>query len=193
VFFFVTMRDKTVAGRRINALMQKPERRTLFSGWPLTATTVFSSVLILLFMREQGLPDFSLFESKSQRYQDLARVGQFLDHHIPVQAIAIGSDDLNDLIPGISSKAKIMTFRTSNPANMPYYSLDIINERISAKQMILSRRESSETRLHLLKKYKVRFLLLRRSDYDLFKNLVSAHPALFETTEIGRYIIIEVR
>ena len=54
---------------------------------------------------------------------------------------------------------------------MPFYSLDIINERISDKQTILSRREVPEARLHLLKKYNVRFLLLRRSDYDLFKNL----------------------
>jgi len=192
VFFLVTFRDKTMVGRRINALMLNLERKTEFSGWPLVTITVFSSALILLFMREQGLPNFTLFESKSQRYQDLARTGQFLDRQISVQAVVIGSDDLNDLIPGISSKAKLMTFRTSNPANMPYYSLDIINERISAKQMILSRRESSETRLHLLKKYNVRFLLLRRSDYDLFKNLVSAHPSLFEITEIGRYIIIEV-
>ena len=193
VFFLVTVRDKTVAGRYMNSLIRKLERKTGFSGWPLITITVFSSALILLFMREQGLPNFALFESKSQRYQDLARAGQFLDLQIPVQAVVIGSDDLNDLVPGISSKAKIMTFRTSNPANMPYYSLDIMNERISAKQMILSRGESSDTRLHLLKKYNVRFLLLRRSDYDLFKNLVSAHPALFEITEIGRYIIIEVR
>jgi hypothetical protein len=193
MFFFVTLRDKTMAGRRMNALIQKLERKTGFSGWSLITITVFSSALILLFMREQGLPNLALFESKSQRYRDLARTGQFLDRHIPVQAVAIGSDDLNDLIPGVSSKAKIMTFRTSNPANMPYYSVDIINERISAKQMILSRRAPSELRLNLLKKYNVRFLLLRRSDYDLFKNLVSAHPSLFEITEIGRYIIIEIR
>jgi hypothetical protein len=107
--------------------------------------------------------------------------------------VAIGTEDLNDLIPGISWKAKITTFRTSSPSNMPFYSLDIINERISDKQRILSRRESSEARLNLLKKYNVRFLLLRRSDYDLFKNLVSTHPSLFEVTEIGRYIVIEIR
>jgi hypothetical protein len=193
VFFLLTIRDKTVAGRHINALMLQLERKTTFFGLPLITITVFSSALILLFMREQGLPNFALFESKSQRYQNLARAGQFLDHQIPVQAIVIGSDDLNDLIPGISWKAKLTTFRTSNPANMPFYSVDIIKERISDKQMILSRRESTEVRLHLLKKYNVRFLVLRRSDYDLFKNLVSTQPSLFEITEIDRYIIIEIR
>ena len=115
VFFLLNIRDKTVLGQRMNALMLKPERKTTFSGWPLTTVTVLSSALILLFMREQGLPDFALFENKSQRYQDLARAGQFLDHQIPVQAVVIGTDDLNDLIPGISWKAKIMTFRTSSP------------------------------------------------------------------------------
>jgi len=144
-------------------------------------------------MREQSLPDFALFESKSQRYQDLARAGQFLDHQIPVQAIVIGTDDLNDLIPGISWKAKIITFRTSSPSNMLFYSLDIINERIVDKQMILSRTVAPELRLHLLKKYNIRFLLLRRSDYDLFKNLVSTYPSLFEIVETGRYIILKVR
>jgi hypothetical protein len=193
VFLLLTIREKTTVGRRINVLMLKLDRKKGSSGWPLITITVFSTALILLFMREQGLPDFTLFQSKSQRYQDLARVGQFLDDQIPAQAVAIGSDDLNDLIPGISSKAKIMTFRTSNPANMPFYSLDIINERVSAKQMILSRRSASEVRLNLLKKYDVRFLLLRRSDYDLFKNLVSHYPSLFETIEIGRYIILKVQ
>ena len=193
VFFLLTIRDKTVVGQHISAWMLKLERKTSFSGWPLITITFFSSALILLFMREQGLPDFALFESKSERYQNLARAGQFLDQHIPVQAIVIGSDDLNDLIPGISWKAKLVTFRTSNPANMPFYSPDIINERILDKQMILSRRESPEARLYLLKKYNVRFLLLRRSDYGLFKTLVSTYPALFEVTEIDRYIILEVQ
>jgi len=193
VFFLLTIRDKTVLGRHMNAFILKLEGKTTFAGWPLIMVTVFSSALILLFMREQGLPDFALFESKSQRYQDLARAGQFLDHQIPVQAVVIGTDDLNDLIPGISWKAKITTFRTSSPSNMPFYSLDIINERVSDKQMILSRRASPEVRLHLLKKYNVRFLLLRRSDYDLFKNLVSTYPSLFEIVEIGRYIILKVQ
>lgn len=187
VFFLLTIRDKTAAGRRIHAFIGKPGQ------WPIVVVTVFSSALILLFMREQGLPDFTLFESKSQRYQDLARAGQFLDDRIPVQAVVIGSDDLNDLIPGISWKAKIITFRTSNPANMPFYPPDIINERVADRQMILSRRATPEVRLNLLMKYKAHFLLLRRSDYDLFKNLVSNYPSLFETTEIGRYIILKVR
>jgi hypothetical protein len=193
VFLLLNIRDKTVLGRHMRALMLKLERKTLFYAWPLITITVFSSALILLYMREQRLPDFALFESKSQRYQDLARAGQFLDHQIPVQAVVIGADDLNDLIPGISWKAKIITFRTSNPVNMPFYSLDIINERISDKQMILSRRAAPEVRLNLLRKYNVRFLLLRRSDYDLFKNLVSTYPSLFELTEIGRYVILMIR
>ena len=187
VFFLLTIRDKTAVGRRIHAFMGKPDR------WSLIVITIFSSAFILLFMREQGLPDFTLFESKSQRYQDLARAGQFLDDQIPVQAVVIGSDELNDLIPGISWKAKIITFRTSSPANMPFYPPDIINERVSDRQMILSRRATPEVRLNLLMKYNVRFLLLRRSDYDLFKNLVSNYPSLFEITEIGRYIILKAR
>ena len=193
VFFLLTIRDKTVVGRHLNNLMLELERKTTVSGWPLITITVFSSALILLFMREQGLPDFALFESKFQRYRDLARVGQFLDQQIPVQAVVIGSDDLNDLIPGISWKAKITTFRTSSPSNMPFYSLGIINERILDKQMILSRSVAPEVRLNLLKKYNIRFLLLRRSDYDLFKNLVSTYPSWFEIAEIGRYIILKLR
>jgi hypothetical protein len=193
VFFLLTIRDKTVLGRYMNALMLKLEMKTTLSEWPLITITVFSSALILLFMREQGLPDLALFESKSQRYQDLARAGQFLDHQIPRQAVVIGADDLNDLIPGISWKAKIITFRTSSPSNLPFYALDIINERIVDKQMILSRGATPEVRLNLLRKYNVRFLLLRRSDYSLFKNLVSTYPSLFELTEIGRYVILMIR
>jgi hypothetical protein len=190
VLFLLTFRDQTVVGQRIQAFMEK---KTSFSQWPLVLTTIFSSALIVLFMREQGLPNCTLFESKSQRYQDLARVGQFLDDQISVQAVVIGSDDLNNLIPGLSWKAKLITFRTSSPSNMPFYSLKIINERISDNKTILSRRASPEVRLDLLKKYEVRFLLLRRSDYDLFMNLVSNYPSLFEVAEIGRYILLKVR
>jgi hypothetical protein len=193
VFFLLAIRDKTGVGRRIRRFTQSLEQKTSFSQWPLTVTTIFSSALILLFMREQGLPDFSLFESKTQRYQDLAGVGQFLDDQIHVQAVVIGADELNNLIPGLSWKANALTFRTSNPANMPFFTLDIINERISDRQTILSRRAAPDLRLDLLKKYDVRFLVLRRSDYDLFKNLVSNYPTLFESTEIGRYILLETR
>lgn len=193
VFFLFSIRDKTVPGQNINTWLLKLERNTAFSGWPLIAITLFSAALILLFMRERQLPDLTSFESRSQRYQNLAMVGQFLDNKIPVQAVVLGSDELNDSIPGLSSKAKIITFRTSSPANMPFFSLDAIKQRIADRKTILSRSGSPEVRLNLLKKYNVRFLLLRRSDYDLFRNLVANHPAFFEITEIGRYIVVEVR
>jgi hypothetical protein len=193
VFLLLALRDQTGVGRHIRTFSQQLEEKTSFSHWPLAVTTIFSSILILLFMREQGLPDFTLFESKTQRYQDLASVGHFLDEQIPEQAVVIGVDDLNNLIPGLSWKANPLTFRTSNPANMPFFTLDIVNERIFDRQTILSRRAAPEVRLDLLKKYDVRFLLLRRSDYDLFKNLVSNDPTLFESTEIGRYILLKTR
>jgi hypothetical protein len=192
LFLLITLKDKACIGQAIRQVMETLEKKTSFSQWPLIVTTILSSALILLFMREHGLPDLTLFESKTQRYQDLARVGYFLDHQISDQAAVIGSDGLNNLIPGLSSKAKPVTFRTSSPANMPFYTLDVIDERIEDRKTILSRRAAPEERLELLKKYDVRFLLLRRSDYDLFKNLVSSDPSLFELTEIGRYILLRI-
>lgn len=193
VFLLITIRDRTNMGKRIRPIAELLEKKPVLTQWPLIVTTIFSSAVMLLFMREQGLPDFSLFESKIQRYGDLTRVGHFLDDQIPSQAVVIGSDELNNLIPGLSGKAKPITFRTSSPANMPFFTLEIINERLSDRKTILSRSAAPDVRLDLLKKYHVRFLLLRGSDYDLFKNLVASYPALFEVIEIGRYILLEVQ
>jgi hypothetical protein len=69
VFFLLTIRDKAILRQSMNGLMLKSEGKSTLTGWPLITITVLSSALILLFMREQGLPDFALFENKSQRYR----------------------------------------------------------------------------------------------------------------------------
>jgi hypothetical protein len=91
------------------------------SNWALIMLTTMAIGLFLLYMSENKLPDFEKFNKKIQRYQDLAVAGQALDGQIANQAFVMGSPNLNDLIPGISSKSRLITFRISNPSNMSYF------------------------------------------------------------------------
>jgi hypothetical protein len=143
-------------------------------------------------MRENNLPDLGNFEGKIQRYQDLAVAGQALDQQITDQAYVIGSPILNDLIPGLSSKSDLITFRISNPSNMAYYTTEQRNERISDSQRIFARSASGEEKMELLKKHNVSFLFLTPFDLRLFEELIEAFPNKVKSTEVGGVVILKI-
>lgn len=192
ILLLSVLRDKTIVGQRMSAWMLGLRKKSFFSNVYLIIIAFSSSVLILLFLQENGLTNFSKFGNKIRRYEDIAMVGRFLDRQISDQAVAIGSDGLNDLIPGISSKAKLVTFRTSDFSNMPLFTPDEIKERITDGQTIFSNTASPKTKLDLLKKYNIRFLLLKRSDYDYFADFIASYPSML-TTKVGRFIVVEIR
>ncbi|MDX1377901.1 MAG: DUF6077 domain-containing protein [Anaerolineales bacterium] len=158
----------------------------------LTALTIISFGLFLLHMRENNLPDLEKFNSKIQRYQDLAIAGQALDQQITDQAYVIGSPNLNDLIPGLSWKSDLITFRISNPSNMSYYTHKERSERISDTQRIFARSASGEEKMELLKKYNVSFLFLTPFDLRLFEELMETFPDEIKQSEVGGVVILEI-
>jgi len=162
------------------------------STWPLIIITIFSTTVFLAFLRENRLPDFEEFTRKSIRYQQLATAGQALDHLMPGQAVVIGSQDLNDLLPGISWKSKIITFRIQLLASMDYFTPADREARISDTQKIFLRSTSPEDKMSLLRKYDVHFLLLQRDDLRRFNNLIANYPDLIRVTEIGGVYIVQI-
>jgi hypothetical protein len=162
------------------------------SNIPLTAVTFMAIAIFSLYMRENKLPDLEKFTNKSQRYKDLALAGQMLDDQISTEARVIGSPILNDLIPGISSKSKLITFRISDPSNMLYFAPAERDERIADSETIFSKSASAAEKLSLLRKYDVHFLVLQRDDIRLFEDLIENYPDETEATEIGGVIIVEI-
>ena len=190
VFVLLMLRDNIRSRKSVKSFAIK---NPLFSpNLALATLTIISTGLFLLYLRENNLPDLEKFRGKIQRYQDLAVAGQALDQQITDQAYVIGSPNLNDLIPGLSWKSDLITFRISNPANMYYYTPEQRNERISDTQRIFARSSSAEEKINLLKKYNVSFLFLTPFDLRLFEEFMETFPNDVTKTEVGGVVILKI-
>ena len=174
-----------------NALQQKS--RMDLSKVSLTLIHGFLMILILLIMQAQGLPNIERFNNNAQRYQEFALVGQFLDEHIPEQAYVIGTEELNDYIPAVSAKAKVISYRPSDPSYPYFYTAEERSQRYLDRRAILSPDISMEARLSLIQKYDIRFIWLKGGEYYMVKQLVARNPSNFIVAAIGRYYVLEVR
>ncbi|NTU56258.1 MAG: hypothetical protein HGA79_08405, partial [Anaerolineales bacterium] len=159
---------------------------------PLLTIAFLTLGLFLLYMRENNLPDFEKFSAKSQRNRGLADAGQELNRLISDEAYVVGSEQLNDLIPGVSPKSKLITFRISQPSNMPYFSNAEREERMSDTNTLFLKVPSPEDKMSLLEKYDVRFLLLQSFDLRLFEDLIAAYPDKVKKIEVGGVVILQV-
>jgi hypothetical protein len=190
IFLVLAIRDHLKAGQAAGTTSKAKSNTS--SNSALVLLTVLTMGIFLLYMRENNLPDFEKFKAKSQRYQGLAVAGQELDRRIPDQAYVIGSENLNDLIPGISSKSKLIVFRISQPSNMPYFSEAQRKERISDVKSLFSRNLPAEDKMLLLEKYDIRFLFLQSFDLRLFEELTARYPERTEVIEVGGVILLQI-
>jgi hypothetical protein len=193
VFLLSFLREETSFGQRIHNWMKVLETKIKVSNLPLIIITVVTSMVLLLFMREKGLPDLEKFEAKMRRFSDIAQTGRYLDAHIQEQAFVQGSDVLNDLIPGVSAKAKVVTFRTADFFSMSLFPVAEIEQRIADRRTIFSETALPETKLELLRKYDVQFIVLTGADRDLFADLLATYPSLMKMEKVNRYFVIEIK
>jgi len=161
------------------------------NGW-FFFTTAISISIFVLYMYENSLPDIETFTSKMQRYNSLANAGQLLDQSIDNQAYIIGSPQINDLIPGISVKAKIITFRISSPSNMLYFSNKERLERIADTNNLFSKEISTDERLAIIKKYNIQYLFLQSFDLQLFEELMTNYPYKVKKLETKGVIVLQI-
>jgi len=81
------------------------------------------------------------------------------------------------MLPGVSANANLISFREEKPFNPHNYfmTLDKIQERIDASNAIRSLDQTvlAEERCALIAKYDVRFVLARRDNADLYKNIIN--------------------
>ncbi len=161
--------------------------------WLLSTLTVFFTIPLLLVMREQGLPNLARFESNAQRYKEFAQIGKFMDDRASGQTFAAGTDRLNDYIPALTSKIKLISYRPSDPSYPYFYSLDERNRRLKDRQAVFSNRVDAEDRIALIGKYQIKFLWLKGGEYYMVKNLIAAHSDIFVEHKFEGYYVIEVR
>jgi len=190
VYLFMAIRD--YIKDKISIQKYKIANISISPNWLLFTVTAFAVAIFSLFINENGLLNPEKFSAKIQRYQGLAAAGEELDRRISDHAHVIGSQQLNDLIPGISVKSKPITFRVLNPSHMPYFSNTQIEERISDTKNIFSKTLPPKDKMGLIDKYDVRFLFLQSFDLRLFEEFIASYPDRVDVTEIGGVVLLQI-
>lgn len=192
VFLLLSIRDQTSIGQRVHAWIKTLEAWVKIPNLALVSVAILTSLVFLLYMREHNLPDLAKFESNSRRFTDIALVGRYIDDHVQEQVYVIGSDVLNDLIPSVSSRGKVITFRTSDFFSMSLFPVEEIRQRITDRHVILSETATPETKMEMLRKYDIRFIVLTRADRELFTDLLAKYPDQMKMEKVERFFVIEL-
>jgi hypothetical protein len=162
------------------------------SNVPIVLVTSLSAGILLLVMREQNLPNFERLNVNAQRYQEFANIGQTLDDRIIDKAIVIGTETLNDYIPGLAGKAYVVNFRGSRPLYAYFYTENEREEMLLDQDRILSNSVSPELRLQLIEKHNIQYILLKGGERHVINKLISTFPEKFSLIKIDRYLLLEI-
>ena len=195
VFFLTAISAETGLTSRLTGWMQALQTKTGRDPrpWLFSALMLLAALPLWLVMREQNLPNLSRLNANTERFMQFARIGNFMDEHIQNKAFAASTDELNDYIPAISTKAKVISYRPSDPSYPYFYAPQERKQRLLDRQSIFSREIPIEERLALIQKYDIRFLWVKSGEYYLVKDMVSEFPAMFTEHKFGGYYLIEVR
>jgi len=193
VLLFLSLSKQTDFGKKITSwrvrLHQKLQVEfTLIAQFTILLT---STTLLILIMREQGLPNFSRLESSTRRYQDLMLVGEYIDNQTSSPVNMVGSDELNDFIPVLSWKAKVISYRPEDSSYPYFYTTEEKLKRYSDRQALFSNNKTPAQQMEIIKNYDIRFVLLESYRHGRLKDLISTYPMNFKTHSFGRYELIE--
>ncbi len=194
-FALTKLGDMTGLTTRLTNWLRPLQTRTKIAPapWLLATLTIFSAAILYVFMREQNLPNWNRFISNNQRYADFSKIGALMDSIPTSQTFAVGTERLNDFIPIISAKAKLISFRPSDTSYPYFYTPAERNQRLLDRQAMFNRGVPIEDRLALIHKYHIQFLWLKEGEYYTVKDLVSEYPNNFIPQHIGAYYVVEVR
>ena len=195
VFLILTFRDNTKLGKRLCSWkLHHPKKIPVdFAFFARTFIWTASVLLILLIMREQGLPNITRLQNSTRRYQELSQIGSFIDERASQPVNVIGSDELNDFLPALAWKAKVISYRPEDIFYPYFYSEEEKAERLSDRQVVFSPQVSQDKQMEILQKYNIGFILLEKYKFGKVKGLISAYPTHFIIHSFGRYYLIEVR
>ena len=193
VFLLLQFRDNTKIGKKLSSwkIYSKGNIRIRFTQLAHTFIWTGSILLILLFMREQSLPNTARLKNSTLRYQELSLVGQFIDKNVQRPINMVGSDELNDFIPTLSWKAKVISYRPEDTSYPYFYPEEERSERWLDRQSIFSREISPDAKMEIIKKYDINFILVESYRLGKFKDLFTEYPTKFTTHSFGRFSLIE--
>jgi len=195
VFFLTAISSGAGLTSRLTGWIQTLQTQTKVDPrpWLFSALMLLAALPLWLVMREQNLPNLSRLSANTERFMQFTRIGNFMDEHTKDKAFAASTDELNDYIPAISTKAKVISYRPSDPSYPYFYTPQERKQRLLDRQSIFSREIPIEERLALIQKYDIHFLWVKSGEYYLIKDMVSEFPAMFTEHKFGGYYLIEIR
>jgi len=146
---------------------------------------LISLVLISFFcvnFYAQRWPRLTTLDDRRNKLQALVDLGNSLESKLPKASIFVAPREISDYLPGISSKSKVVFFRTVlfTPHPVDTDKLNLIfskNTSVSLKQ-----------RLNILTKYHIDDILV--NDASL-KDYYAGYPELFHVQEVPNFWILE--
>jgi hypothetical protein len=175
--------------RRWGWLLVSNGRLAALIAAPLVATNLVFGIF----------PRVPLYFDVLRHNRELAIVGQFIDKEASGNNVALVLDyEDNQLLPGVSSKTRLISFREEKPDNGHnfYMTLDEINERIAASKTIREMNEnlSQVERCSPFETYQVRYIVSPKSIASKFKNFISDCSFAFDQNfETKGYYLFEIR
>lgn len=164
-----------------------------FAYSTLYLTTLLCGGIIFLYMQENHVPDFQRFDRRSQRYEELSRLGMDLDRASTSSFRIIGTDEINDFIPTFSVKGKLISYRPSDPTYSYFIPTAEHRQRVADRQAIFSDSTAPPEKLSLIQKYQIKYLLIKTDELDNIKKLINSYPQIFKKAfQTRNYLIIEV-
>lgn len=156
------------------------------------------NILLLSGIAIAGYFTYGVYGSRWKAYEardeykknlaELVQVGKFLESNIDQPSIFIANQKTMPYLPGLSSKADVVFFRTAN------FTKAIIPEPISQEEIaiILSSKSSAtiERRVEILRQYNIQYIFHQSG---ALKNFYFGYPDNFSVHQVGEYWLIEFK
>ncbi len=142
---------------------------------------ICSFSITFYFNQWQRLPTLDNQRSKLQEFVDL---GKYLENNIKTVSVFLAPREFSDYLPGISSKSKVVFFRTA-AFTRGKVNLEKINLVFSPNTSI-----SIDQRIDTLMLYQVDYILVKDR---LLKNYYASYPEFFRVQEYNDFWILEFR
>jgi len=144
---------------------------------------VVSSILITLFSvnyYKQG-QKLEVLDNKKNKLQKFVDLGNFLENNIETVSTFVAPADISDYLPGISSKSKIVFFRTETYSRQP------VNRR--KLSFVFSKNTTITKVTNILRQYHIDYIIT--PNVSLKDYYVSQYPQYFEAQKFDTFWIIE--
>lgn len=194
MFILLSFKDQTRLGRYLSTKTISIQKNIYVKvSWLVKLSIITGATLaFILFMREQDLPNMTRLQNSTNRYQELIQIGRHLDHNLSKPTNIIGSDELNDYIPLLSWKAKVITYRPEDLGYPYFFTTTERNQNLKDRQALLSSEVLPEVKMGIINKHQIRFFLIEKYKLGKVSDLISTYPDSFHVYIFGRYCLIAI-